>query len=93
MSVTTRIRLVGAIASSIAMAVGVVVLFGVWASVNAPPGVLALGPAGALMGMLLTTTICIAVTLSVSASHRRLAPNPDTTQPLPSRTSYRFPPA
>jgi len=55
MSVTTRIRLVGAIASSIAMAVGVVVLFGVWASVNAPPGVLALGPAGALMGMLLTT--------------------------------------
>jgi len=93
MSVTTRIRLVGAIASSIAMAVGVVVLFGVWASVNAPPGVLALGPAGALMGMLLTTTICIAVTLSVSASHRRLALNPDTTQPLPSRTSYRFPPA
>ena len=93
MSVTTRIRLVGAIASSIAMAVGVVVLFGVWASVNALPGILALGSAGALMGMLLTATICIAVTLSVSASHRRLAPNPDTTQPLQSRTSYRFPPA
>jgi len=93
MSVTTRIRLVGALASSLAMAVGVVVLFGVWASVSALPGTLALGSAGALMGMLLTTTICIAVTLSISASHRRLAPNPDTTQPRQSRTSYRFPPA
>ena len=54
MSVTTRIRLVGAIASSMAMAVGVVVLFGVWASVSALPGILALGSAWALMGMLLT---------------------------------------
>jgi len=54
MRVTTRIRLVGAIASSIAMAVGVFVLFGVWA-VSALPGILALGSAGALMGMLLTT--------------------------------------
>jgi hypothetical protein len=53
MRVTTRIRLVGAIASSIAMAV--FVLFGVWASVSALPGILALGSAGALMGMLLTT--------------------------------------
>lgn len=93
MSVTTRIRLVGAIASSIAMAVCVVVLFGVWASVSALPGTLALGSAGALMGMLLTTTLCIALTLSVSASDRRLALNPETTQPLQPQTSYRFPPA
>lgn len=93
MSVTTRIRLVGAIASSIALAVGVVVVFGVWASVSALPGILALGSAGALMGMLLTTTLCIALTLSVSASDRRLALNPDATQPLQPQTSYRFPPA
>ena len=93
MSVTTRIRLVGAIASSIAMAVGVVVLFGVWASVSALPGILGLGSAGALMGMLLTTTLCIALTFSVSASDRRLAMNPETTQPLQPQTSYRFPPA
>ena len=93
MRVTTRIRLVGAIASSIAMAVGVFVLFGVWASVSALPGILALGSAGALMGMLLTTTICIALTLSVSASDRRLALNPETTQPLQPQTSCRFPPA
>ena len=93
MSVTTRIRLVGAIASSIAMAVGVVVLFGVWASVSALPGILALGSAGALMGMLLTTTICVALTLSMSASDRRLSLNPETTQPLQPQTSYRFPPA
>ena len=93
MSVTTRIRLVGALASSLAMAVGVVVLFGVWASVSALPGILALGSAGALMGMLLTTTLCIALTLSVSASDRRLALNPETTQPLQPQTSYRFPPA
>jgi hypothetical protein len=92
MSVTTRIRLVGAIASSFAMAVGVVVLFGVWASVSALPGILALGSAGALMAMLLTTTICVALTLSVSASDRRLALNPDVT-PLQPQTSYRFPPA
>jgi len=75
------------------MAVGVVVLFGVWASVSALPGILALGSAGALMGMLLTTTICVALTLSVSESARRLALNPDTTQPLQPQTSYRFPPA
>jgi hypothetical protein len=93
MRVTTRIRLVGAIASSIAMAVGVFVLFGVWASVSALPGILALGSAGALMGMLLMTTICVALTLSVSASDRRLTLNPETTQPLQPQTSYRFPPA
>ena len=93
MSVTTRIRLVGAIASSFAMAVGVVVLFGVWASVSALPGILTLGSAGALMGMLLTTTICVALTLSVGASDRRLALNPETTPPLQPQTSYRFPPA
>jgi hypothetical protein len=92
MSVTTRIRLVGAIASSIAMAVGVFVLFGVWASVSALPGILALGSAGALMGMLLTTTICVALTLSVSGQNRRLALNSESTQPLP-QTSYQFPPA
>ena len=92
MSVTARIRLVGAIASSIAMAVGVFVLFGVWASVSALPGILALGSAGALMGMLVTTTIC-ALTLSVSASDRRLSLNPETTQPPQPQTSYRFPPA
>lgn len=93
MSVSTRIRLVGAIASSIAVAVGVVVLFGVWASVSALPGILTLGSAGALMGLLLTTTICVALTLTVPASDRRLALRPETTQPLQPQTSYRFPPA
>jgi hypothetical protein len=93
MSVSTRIRLVGAIASSIAVAVGVVVLFGVWASVSALPGTLALGSAGALMGLLLTTTICVALTLAAPASDRRLALSPETTRPLQPQTSYRFPPA
>jgi hypothetical protein len=92
MSVTTRIRLVGAIASSLAVAVGVFVLFGVWASVSALPGILALGAAGALMGML-TTMICVALTLAVPASDRRLTLSPETTQPLQPQTSYRFPPA
>jgi len=92
MSVTTRIRIVGAIASSIAVAVGVFVLSSVWASISALPGLIAVGSAGALMGMLLTTTIGVALTLSVS-SDRRLALNSETTQPLQPETLYRFPPA
>jgi hypothetical protein len=93
MSVITRIRLVGAIASAFAVAVGVFVLFGVWAAVSALPGTLALGSAGALMGMLLTTTICMALTLSEHARDRRLALNPEATQPPQPQTSYQFPPA
>jgi hypothetical protein len=58
MSVTTRIRLVGAIATSIAVAVVVLVLFAAWVSVDDLPGVLSLASAAALMGMLLTT-ICV----------------------------------
>ena len=93
MSVTTRIRIVGAIASSIAVAVGVFVLSSVWASISALPGLIAVGSAGALMGMLLTTTICIALTLSVRSSDRRLALHSEPTQPLQSETLYRLPPA
>ena len=70
MSVTNRIRLVGAIATSIALALAVAVLFGVWASVGALPETLSLGPAGALMGMLATTSICVALALSMEASER-----------------------
>jgi hypothetical protein len=43
MSVTTRIRMVGAIASSIAVAMGVFVLSSVWASSSALPGLIAVG--------------------------------------------------
>ena len=94
MSVTNRIRLVRAIASSFAVATAVFVLSGVWASVDGVlPGMLALGSAGALMGMLLTTTICVALTLSVGSGDRRLALTAETTPPLQPRTSYRFPPA
>jgi predicted glycoside hydrolase/deacetylase ChbG (UPF0249 family) len=93
MSVTTRIRLVGAIASSFAMAVAVFVLSGVWASTDALPGMVAVGSAGALMGMLLTMTIGVALTLSVGSSGRRPALRAETTQPLQPQTSYRFPPA
>jgi len=93
MSVTTRIRLVGAIASAFAVAVGVFVLFGVWAAVSALPEIPALGPAGALMGMVLTTTICVALTLSEHARDRRLALYPETTRPPQPQTSYQFPPA
>ena len=93
MSVTTRIRMVGAIASSIAVAMGVFVLSSVWASSSALPGLIAVGSAGALMGMLLTTTICIALTLSVRSSDRRLALHSETTQPLQPEPLYRFPPA
>jgi hypothetical protein len=45
------------------------------------------------MGMLLTTTICIALTLSVRSSDRRLALHSEPTQPLQSETLYRLPPA
>ena len=93
MSVTTRIRIVGAIASSIAVAVGVVVLSSVWASISALPGLIAVGSAGALMGMLLTATICIALRLSVTSGDRRLALNSETTQPLQPEPLYRLPPA
>jgi hypothetical protein len=93
MSVTTRIRIVGVIASSIAVAVGVFVLSSVWASISALPGLIAVGSAGALMGMLLTTTIFIALRLSVSSGDRRLALNSETTQPLQPETLYRLPPA
>ena len=93
MSVTTRIRIVGAIASSIAVAVGVFVLSSVWASISALPGLIAVGSAGALMGMLLTTTIGVALALSVSSSDRRLTLNSETTPPLQPETLYRFPPA
>ena len=91
MSVTTRIRLVGAIASSVAVAVAVFVLSSVWASLSALPGALAVGSAGALIGMLLTTTICVALALSVIPGERRLALNHKTTQPQQPQTSYRFP--
>lgn len=91
MSVITRIRLVGAIASAFAVAVCVVVVLGVLASVSALPGILALGSAGALLGMLLTTTICVALTLS--EHDRRLALNPEATQRPQPQTSYQFPPA
>ena len=93
MSVLNRIRLVGAIATSIAVALAVAVLFGVWASVGAVPGTLSLGPAGALMGMLATTSICVAVALSMLASDGRLAPETDATQPLQPQTSYQLPTA
>ncbi len=93
MSVTTRIRIVGAIASSIAVAVAVFVVSSVWAASSALPGLIAVGSAGALMGMLLTTMIGVALTLSVSSSNRRLALNSETTQPLQPETLYRFPPA
>jgi len=93
MSVTNRIRLVGAIASSFAVAVAVFVLSGVWASVDALPGMLAVGSASALMGMLLTMTIGVALTLSLRSGDGRVTLTADATQPLQPRTSYRFPPA
>jgi hypothetical protein len=93
MSVTTRIRLVGAFASSFAMAVAVFVVSGVWASTDALPGMVAVGSASALMGMLLTTTIGVALTLSPASSGRRSTLSAETTQPLQPQTSYRFPPA
>lgn len=92
MSVTTRIRLVGAIASSIAVAVGVFVLSSVWTAIDESPGLIALGSAVAVMGMLLTTTICVALTLSVNSRDRRLGPNSEATRPLQPETLYRFPP-
>lgn len=69
MSVTTRIRLVGAIATSVAVAVAVLVLVGVWASADD----VSLGSAGALLGVLLTTTIGVALAFSLDANERRPA--------------------
>jgi hypothetical protein len=92
MSVTTRIRLVGAIASSIAVAVGVFVVSSVWMASDEFPGLIGVGSALAVMGMLLTTTTCVALTLSVNSRDRRLRPNSETTRPLQPETLYRFPP-
>jgi hypothetical protein len=95
MSVTARIRLVGAIAKAFAMAVGVVVLFGVWASVDALPGMLSLAPAGALIGMFAATSVGVALAMSISLDERGRAAalNAQSTQPLQTQTSYQFPPA
>jgi hypothetical protein len=90
MSITTRIRLVGAVATAVAVAVAV---FGLWASVGDLPGILSPGPAGALVGMLVATSCCVALALSLEASQRRMALEPEATPPLHPRTSYQFPPA
>jgi hypothetical protein len=92
MSVTNRIRLVGAVATSLVTALAVVVLLGVWAS-DALPGALSLVPAGALMGLLVTTSVCVAMAVSLDATDRRLVANLDATPQLQSETSYQFPPA
>jgi hypothetical protein len=91
MSVTTRIRLVRAIATSIAVAVAGLVLLGLWASIDELPGVLA--SAAALTGMLLITTISVARAFSLNPSERRLALKSQAKQQLQPQTSYRFPPA
>ena len=91
MSITNRIRLVGAVATLFATALAVVVVFGVWASVDALPGVFALVPAGAVMGLLVTTSVCVALAGSLDATDRRLATGSEATQPLQSEPSYRFP--
>ena len=82
MSVTNRIRLVGATASSIAVAVVVLVVSSIWASVDALPGILAVGSAGALMGVVLTTTIGVALVLSVNANDRRRTLGAEAKRPL-----------
>jgi hypothetical protein len=93
MSVTTRIRLVSDIATSVGVAVAVLVLFGVWASVDDLPGVSPLTSAGGLMGVLLTTTICVALALSLAPNARPLPLKSEIMQRLQPQTSYRFPPA
>jgi hypothetical protein len=89
MSITNRIRLVGAVATTFATALAVVIVFAVWASVDALPGAVALLPAGALMGLLATTSVCVALAGSLDATERSVTP--ETTQPLRPETSYRFP--
>ena len=91
MSVTNRIRLVGAVATTLASALAVVVVFGIWAAVDALPGVLALVPAGALMGLLATTSVCVALAGALDATDRSLMTTPEATPPLQPGTSYRFP--
>jgi hypothetical protein len=93
MSVTVRIRLIGAIAKFFALAVGVVVVFGVWASMDALPGMLSLTRAGALIGMLGVTSIGAALAFSMSLDERSrvVALNAKTTQQLQRRTSCQLP--
>jgi hypothetical protein len=95
MSVTVRIRLVGAIAKAFAMAVGVVVLFGMWASLDALPGMLSLAPAGALIGSLAAMSVGVALVMSISLDERSraVALNAQARQRLQTQTSYQFPPA
>lgn len=93
MSVTARIRLVGAIAKAFAMAVAVVVVFGVWASMDVLPGMLSPAPAGALISMLAVTSIGAALVFSISLDERSraVALNAKTTLPLRRRTSCQLP--
>jgi hypothetical protein len=93
MSVTARIRLVGAIAKSFAVAVAVLVVFGVWASMDALPGMLPLAPAGALISMLGATSVGAALVLSISldARGRSVPLNSEATRPPRRRTSYQLP--
>jgi hypothetical protein len=93
MSVVTRIRRIGDIAISVALAVAVLVLFSVWASVGVLPGILSLGPASAVAGLLAATSLCVVLALSIQATERRLELMSEATQPLQPQTSYRFPPA
>lgn len=91
MSVTNRIRLVGAVATTFATALAGVVLFAVWSSVDALLGVQSLVTAGALMGLLVTTSVCGAMAVSLDATDRRQRTEPELTQPLQSEASHRFP--
>jgi hypothetical protein len=93
MSIANRIRLVGAVATSIAVALVVAVLFGVWLTMGNRPTVVSWGSAGALMGMFATTSICLVVALSSENSERGLAAEPEVRQLLQPQTSYQFPPA
>ncbi len=92
MSVTSRIRLVGAIATSIGVAFAVAVFLGVWASVDALPEILPLGAAGALIGMLVLGATSIGVARALGRAERIAAvADCEATQPLQPQTSYQIP--
>jgi hypothetical protein len=93
MSIANRIRLVGAVATSIAVALAVAVVFGVWVTMGNLPTTLSWGSAGALMGMIATTSLCLVVALSSESSERGLAGEPEVRQLLQPQTSYQCPPA
>jgi hypothetical protein len=72
MSIFTRIRRAGEIATIVGVAVGALTVVLVWGSIGLLPGILSFWSAGALMGVVGVTSLCVFLALGVDAAEQRL---------------------